>query len=289
MVAAYSAAAVRTVDCSRLRERQQCPQCDPEISMNWLERQRIRFTLSHHPLPHELWNGLMHQARVFHGLSAVQRAHLRELSTLFLHRKSFSGSLGLEVTMEMAVAVAAQACLLILELGLDYYDGWREIIVYPAAFKVSRDVADDAGVISHEEQILGGESWLRGPVVLAWDAAAAELAGDRPGRNVVVHEFAHKLDALNGSANGMPPLHATMVREHWTQAFSEAFDGLQQALQHHHSAAIDAYAATSPAEFFAVSSEYVFAAPGVLRRDFPEVYRQLALFYRQDPVSRLTA
>jgi len=257
--------------------------------MKWLERQRVRFTLSHHPIPHELWNRLMHDAGVFRGLSEVERTHLRELSTLFLHRKSFSGSQGFEVTTEIALAVAAQACLLILKLALDYYDGWVEIILYPAAFRVNREISDDARVVSHEDHALGGESWLQGPVVLSWDTAADDLAGLRSGHNVVVHEFAHKLDSLNGSANGMPPLHSTMIRQPWTQAFTEAFDELRRRLDHHHHPGIDAYAATSPAEFFAVSSEYFFTAPATLRQHFPSVYEQLVLFYRQDPEDRLAA
>ena len=255
--------------------------------MKWLENQRIRFTLSHHPIPHDTWNRLMHEAGIFQGLSAVKRAHLRELSTLFLHRKSFSGSQGLEVTTEIAVAVAAQACLLILELGLDYYDGWVEIIIYPGAFRVSRDVTDAAGVVSHEDHVLSGESWLQGPVILSWETAATDLAGRGRGQNVVVHEFAHKLDALNGRANGMPPLHPEMSRQLWTQTFTDAFDELHQQLAHHRPADINAYAATSPAEFFAVSSEYFFTAPKTLRQHFPAVYEQLALFYRQNPESRL--
>ncbi|MDR3416170.1 MAG: zinc-dependent peptidase [Nevskia sp.] len=257
--------------------------------VKWLERQRVLFTLSHHPIPHETWKALMHEARVFHGLGAVERARLRELSTLFLHRKTFTGSQGLDVSTGIAVAVAAQACLLILDLGLDYYDGWVEIIIYPGPFRVSKDVTDATGLVSHQEQVLGGESWLQGPVILSWDTAASDLAGLRPGQNVVVHEFAHKLDMLNGSANGMPPLHSSMIRQHWTQAFTDAFDQLHQRLAQHHHPGINVYAATSPAEFFAVSSEYFFTAPATLQHQFPAVYEQLVLFYRQDPARRSAA
>ncbi|OZG74749.1 hypothetical protein BTA51_03670 [Hahella sp. CCB-MM4] len=253
----------------------------------WLEHQRIRYTLSHHPIPHETWHGLMHKADVFRGLTAVERAHLRELSTLFLQRKSFSGVQGLTVSMDMAVAVAAQACLLILKLGLDYYDGWVEIVIYPEAFKVPREVAGNDGLVTHQEHILSGESWSRGPVILSWDTAVEDISGHCSGHNVVIHEFAHKLDMLNGSANGMPPLHSDMVRQQWTTAFSEAFEQLQQQLTHHQHPHINAYAATSPAEFFAVCSEYFFTSPRILHRQFPAVYDQLRMFYRQDPGERL--
>lgn len=257
--------------------------------MKWFEHQRIRYTLEHYPIPREVWKTLMREADIFSGLSAVERARLRELTTLFLHRKDIIGVQGLTVSPKMAVSVAAQACLLILRLGLDYYDGWVEVVIYPGAFRVARDTtvtADAIGLVSHQEQILSGESWSRGPVILSWDDVAADLTATHPGHNVVAHEFAHKLDMLNGSANGMPPLHVGMVREHWATAFSEAFAHLQQQVAHHHHPGINAYGATAPAEFFAVASEYFFTHPHKLRQQFPAVYAQLVLFYRQDPASR---
>jgi Mlc titration factor MtfA (ptsG expression regulator) len=256
--------------------------------MKWVDRLRIRHTLRHHPIPYESWHRLMGEADIFRGLTSVECAHLRTLSTLFLHRKAFSGAQGLEVTTDIALAVAAQACLLILKLGLDYYDGWVEIILYPGAFKVSRDV-NEGGLVSHDAGHLAGESWQRGPVVLSWATAAADLGGQHSGHNVVVHEFAHKLDSLDGSANGIPPVHSGMIREQWTQVFTDAFDALRNQLEHRHPHAIDAYAATSPAEFFAVCSETFFTAPATLQHQFPAVYEQLVLFYQQDPKTRLSA
>lgn len=254
--------------------------------MKWLEHQRIRYTLSHHPIPHEAWESLMREADIFSGLNAVERAHLRELTTLFLHRKSLSGVQGLTVSTEMALAVAAQACLLILKLGLNYYDGWVEVVIYPGAFRVARDSADATGLVWHQEQALSGESWSRGPVILSWDDVANDIDSPRTGHNVVVHEFAHKLDMLNGSANGLPPLHPDMARQQWTEAFSAAFDHLQQQLAHHHRPGINAYGATAPAEFFAVASEYFFTAPQTLQHQNMAVYDQLELFYRQAPATR---
>ena len=256
------------------------------MAMKWFEHQRIRYTLGHHPVPHEAWEKLMREGNIFTGLSAVERAHLRELTTLFFHRKDLSGVQGLTVSPEMAVAVAAQACLLILKLGLDSYDGWVEVVIYPGAFRVTRDSADEIGLISHQDQQLHGESWSRGPVILSWDEVAADIAASHPGHNVVVHEFAHKLDMLDGSANGIPPMHHGMVREKWTEAFSEAFAHLQQQLVQHHRPRLNPYGATAPAEFFAVVSEYFFSDPHTLRREAPAVYDQLALFYRQDPANR---
>ena len=253
--------------------------------MKWLEHQRIRYTLSHHPIPHETWHTLMREAAIFRGLSAVEKARLRELTTLFLQRKTFSGVQGLTVSTEMAVTIAAQACLLILKLGLDYYDGWIEIVLYPSAFRVARDSTDETGLVSHDDNALSGESWSRGPVILSWDDVASGLAMCHPGHNVVVHEFAHKLDMLNGSANGMPPLHSDMAQQQWTAVFSDAFGHLQQQTDHHR-AGINAYGATAPAEFFAVASEYFFTDPQMLQHQYVAVYNQLVLFYRQNPVGR---
>jgi len=255
--------------------------------MTWFEQQRIRYTLSHHPIPHAVWESVMREVDIFSALSAEERAHLRELTTLFLHRKILSGVQNLTVSTEMAVVVAAQACLLILKLGLDYFDGWVEVVIYPGAFRVARDSADAAGLISNQEQVLSGESWLRGPVILSWDEVAGDLDTSRVGHNVVVHEFAHKLDMLNGSANGMPPLHPGMARRQWTSVFSDAFDHLQQQLVEHHHPGINSYAATNPAEFFAVVSEYFFTDPQTLQFQYPAVYEQLVLFYRQDPRTQL--
>lgn len=250
--------------------------------MTWLEQQRIRYTLRHHPISFEVWEALMQEADVFRGLSAVQKAHLRELTTLFLHRKTFSGVQGQAVSMEMAMSVAAQASLLILSLGMDYYDGWVEVVIYPGSFRVVRESTDEIGLVSQQDQLLSGESWLQGPVILSWD----DVVASHPGHNVVLHEFAHKLDMLNGRANGMPPLHADMVRQQWTTAFSAAFEHLQQQLTHHQHPGINAYAATSPAEFFAVASEGFFTNPPVLQHQYPEVYEQLVLFYRQNLMKR---
>ncbi|VAW89471.1 Inner membrane protein [hydrothermal vent metagenome] len=250
--------------------------------MTWLEQQRIRYTLRHHPISFEAWEALMHEAELFSGLSAVQKAHLRELTTLFLHRKTFSGVQGQAVSMEMAMSVAAQASLLILSLGLDYYDGWIEIVIYPGSFRVVRESTDEIGLVSQQDQLLSGESWSQGPVILSWD----DVVASHPGHNVVLHEFAHKLDMLNGRANGMPPLHADMVRQRWTAAFSAAFEHLQRQLEHHQHPGINAYAATSPAEFFAVASEGFFTNPQVLQHQYPDVYEQLVLFYRQNPMKR---
>ncbi len=256
--------------------------------MKWFDHQRTIYTLKHHALPRQAWEQIIHTSPIFRDLSAVERAHLRELTTLFLHRKDIVGVQGLVVSTQMALAVATQACLLILKLGMDYFTGWVEIIIYPSAFRVMHDERDSTGLLLKQEQTLSGESWARGPVIFSWDDVALGLSGGYPGNNVTVHEFAHKLDSLNGNANGMPPLHAEMHQTTWAKAFTEAFEKLQQQIKHHRPA-INPYAATSPAEFFAVSTEYFFTAPQQLYQFSSPVYKQLTQFYRQEPISRWSA
>ncbi|MBV1929456.1 MAG: zinc-dependent peptidase [Gammaproteobacteria bacterium] len=256
--------------------------------MRWVDRLRTVYVLRRHPISHSIWEQVIDQGAVFDGLSAVERAHLRELTTLFLHRKRLVGAHDLVVTLEMAVTIAAQACLLILKLGLSDYDGWREVIIYPGAFRVVRNNVDQIGLVSAQRRTLSGESWLRGPVILSWNDVAHDFESAHSAHSVVIHEFAHKLDMRNGRANGMPPLHADMEISQWTEVFSDAFNHLQQRLAHHHRPAVDSYAGTDPAEFFAVVSEVFFTDPLTLMAEYSAVYQQLCQFYRQDPRVRIS-
>jgi len=223
---------------------------------------------------------------MLHGLRAPERNRLRELSSLFLQEKAINGAGGLVVTDEMRIQVAAQACLLILNLDLDYYEGWHEVIVYPDSFIVQHEETDEAGVVHHRRRVLDGEAWGRGPVIISWEDARPRSLGRATGSNVIIHELAHKLDMLNGEANGMPPLHGTMNRQQWTDDFSQAFNQLTNQLEVFEGETIDPYAADSPGEFFSVTSEYFFQAPRILFQEYPKVYEELRSFYRQDPLSR---
>lgn len=239
----------------------------------------MRRILRRDPIPHDIWHGVTRQIWVLRGLDAVQMAHLRELTTWFLHNKSINGAQGLEVTPSMRVAVAAQASLLILNLDIDCFDNWVEVILYPGAFRVRHEHMDEIGLVHSETGVLTGESWSRGPVILSWDDVELDSYHPEPGRNVVLHEFAHKLDALNGATNGMPPLRRGMSSKTWAEDWSSAYEALRLQVASGEPTAIDAYAATNPAEFFAVSSEYFFTAPETLQGCFPAVHRQLALYY----------
>jgi Mlc titration factor MtfA (ptsG expression regulator) len=209
---------------------------------------------------------------------------------LFVHGKRFYGIHELEIDDYMKVAVAAQACLLVLNLdaagGAEVYPGWTSIILYPGAFVARHDYRDAIGVVHERILALDGEASRNGPVVLSWEDARPGAGAQDAGRNVVLHEFAHKLDFLDGTSNGHPPLHAGMSTATWSSVFGAAFEHFGRLVAHGHHPPFNAYAATNPAEFFAVTTEVFFLAPERLRRAYPEVYEQLSVYYRQNPIRR---
>lgn len=223
---------------------------------------------------------------ILRGLGEDEGRRLRELATLFLREKIFEPARNLELTETMKVSIAVQACLPILNLDMDWYDGWRTIIVYPGEFVRRREQFDDIGVMHEWEEVISGESWQLGPVILSW--ADVEASGHGEGYNVVIHEMAHKLDLLNGAVNGFPPLHRGMQPQAWSAAFTVAFEELNARLDAGEEPLIDPYAGEEPGEFFAVLSEYFFEQPALVEAEFPAVYEQLCAFYRQDPAARLT-
>ncbi len=232
------------------------------------------------------WQKSFSQLPMLQHLTPSDEDRLRNMVILFLYKKSFTGVQGLQINNEMKLLIAQQACLPILNLGIEWYDGWVSIIIYPDSFVPRSDYTDDSGIVHRRKSILSGESWQRGPVILSWQGVAASSQLD--GNNVVIHEFVHKLDMLNGVANGFPPLHSNMHKETWSADFSLAFEDFQHRVDKGKSTVIDAYAATSPAEFFAVLSEVFFERPEQLMAVYPDLYQHLADFYRQDPGSYVT-
>jgi MtfA peptidase len=249
--------------------------------MGWLTDWRRKRVLGRHRIDDVLWRRATGNFAFISRLSADESEKLKQLVILFLSEKQFAGAHDIDVTDEMRVSIAAQACLPILELGLDWYSGWSGIVIYPGDFRVKRSEVEEAGVLHEWDDELAGEAMPGGPVVLSWDAAAND-----PRINVVIHEFAHKLDMLNGEPNGVPPLHPGMDRRAWAAAFDEALRGFCDALERGRDTWLDPYAAEHPSEFFAVISEAFFEDPRETKRRYPDVYEQLKLFYRQDPAGR---
>lgn len=233
------------------------------------------------------WAEVFDSLPLLRGLTSDDMQRLQDLVILFCHHKIFEGAHGQVVTQTMKLIIAVQACLPILRLGLDCYDGWVSVIIYPSGFAPKRVVRDEYGVEHNVQFSLAGEAWQRGPVVLAWDET--EHAGIIDGHNLVIHEFAHKLDMQNGEANGFPPLHPGMDAIAWTQAFSAAFEEFQHKCSRGKNIGIDCYGASSPAEFFAVLSEVFFEKPEIIHRYYADVCEQLKEYYRQDPLLRLSS
>ncbi|KAF0812753.1 Protein MtfA [Andreprevotia sp. IGB-42] len=240
--------------------------------------------LARHPISDTIWQQVI-ALPLFTGLSAAEKGQLREQAAWFLHKKSITAIDGLEVTPGMRVLLAAQAVLPVLNLGFDAYDDWHEIILYPGLFRTRDRYTDHFGLVHEREQILAGQARSNGPVLLSW-ADVAESAW-LEGWNVVIHEFAHKLDMRSGDPNGDPPLHKGMSAAAWKRAFSNAYHHLVMLADRGEYSPIDLYAAENPAECFAVFSEYFFETPHAIADHYPAVYEQLKQFYKQDPLARL--
>lgn len=219
------------------------------------------------------------------GLIPGDLDRLLDLADRFLRRKTLEPVGNLMLDNRDRYTIALQACLPILELGLNWYQGWSAVVIYPDEFVPTIEEIDEAGVVHQWHAPRSGESWSHGPVILSFSAVQA--SGHCDGYNVVIHEVSHKLDMLNGDANGYPPLHRGMSSAHWSRAFEQAFMDMTQRVQAGATAPIDPYATDSPGECFAVFSEYFFECPRLLQAEYPAVYQQLALFYRQDPAQRL--
>ena len=232
----------------------------------------------------ERWRWVREQHPILAGLTPDEDRRLQELVGRFLHRKRFEVH-GLEGDEDLyRLVVATQACVPVLGLGLEWYRGWRTVVLLPREFAAQMEETDAGGVVREWEEELAGEAWDEGPVVLSWNDVEESGWGD--GCNVVIHEAAHKLDLLDGDMNGRPALHRDMDPATWHRELGGAYEQLCRDEQHGREGAVDFYAAESPAEFFAVTSELFFERPAALHRQFPGVYRQLTAFYRQHPLHR---
>lgn len=222
---------------------------------------------------------------LFAKLPQADQQELQSHIQVFLAEKRFEGCGGLQLTDEIKVTIAAQACLLLLHRQTDYYPGLRSILVYPSTYKVKEAEWSDHGVVTERDSSRLGESWHTGAVVLAWDSARAGASGIDDGRNVVLHEFAHQLDQEDGLADGAPILEGRARYVPWARVLRTEFERLQLESKQGRETVLDEYGATNPAEFFAVATECFFEKPHQLHRKHPELYEELRQFYKQDPMT----
>ena len=242
-------------------------------------RERIRSR----PFPPEWLAILERNVPYFSLLPDEDREELKGHIQVFLEEKCFEGASGLEVTDEIRVTIAAYACVLLLHRKTNYYPTLKTVVVYPHQFFVRETQLNPDGTVSEEAEARSGESWYRGEVILSWDDVKRGASDARDGHNVVLHEFAHQLDGESGEHDGAPLLERRSMYTTWARVLGEEYRKLSRDIEHHRKTFLDQYASTDPAEFFAVVTEAFFEQPQKLRRRHPELYKQMSLFYRQDP------
>jgi Mlc titration factor MtfA (ptsG expression regulator) len=236
------------------------------------------------PFPAAWREWLRHRMPLYNRLPAHAQLRLKKRAQVLLAEVPFIGCGGLEVTEEMRVLIAAQAALLLAGRG-PAFRNLRQVLVYPGHFAVERSHTGADGVVHEARQVMSGESWQQGQVVLAWESVLEGAAIPDDGANVVIHEFAHQLDQETGPANGAPFLGRHGRPERWKRVLGDEFAQLQSRVARGEPGLIDAYAATNAAEFFAVVSEFFFEQPAALAEAHPALYAEFARCYRQDPLS----
>ncbi len=233
------------------------------------------------------WLGVLRERIPYYRLLTEQeQRELRRLIRVFLAEKTFEGCGGLEMTDEIRVTIAAQACILLLNRAHDYYPGLRSILVYPSSYTAPSEFVDDAGIVHEGDEHRLGEAWLRGAIILSWDDVRRDASDFADGRNVTLHEFAHQLDQQDGSFDGAPLLERGHYRS-WARVLMREYRALGEAADRGQATLLDQYGASDPAEFFAVVTEAFFECPEALQSRHPELYAELKKFYRQDPIVRL--
>ena len=218
-------------------------------------------------------------------MSEADKEELRRHILIFLNEKRFVGCGGLEITEEIKVTIAAQACVLLLHRKTDYYPGLRTILVYPAAYVAKETRRLEGGIVEEGYEVRLGESWRLGSVVLSWDDVRRDAADIYDGHNVVFHEFAHQLDSSMGRGDSSDVLQRPSTFIAWARALQGNYERLRREVDKNRPTLLRSYAAENPAEFFAVATEYFFERPKELKKIYPDLYQELKNFYHQDPAS----
>ncbi len=254
----------------------------------WLRDHRRKEILKE-PFPVQWRNILQEGVAHYSFLNRDEKTHLEELVQVFVAEKNFEGCNGLDITEEIKVIIAAEACLLILDLPHDLYRKLITILVYPSTVVVppsQRGVFTQSPLIEESETAISGQAFVHGPVILVWDAVKREARHPESGHNVVYHEFAHFLDMIDGTADGTPVLHSREQYQNWAKVFSEEFFALRSKAKKGQKTFLDPYGAKNEAEFFAVATEYFFDKPIEMQKSHKALYDTLAGFYLQDTAER---
>jgi len=246
-------------------------------------REARRRRLRDEPLPPEYVATLESRVHLYRRLPEELKQELQGHVNVLLAEKTFIGCNGLEIDDEIRVTIAGYACLLLLNRQPTYFPGFTSILVYPDTF-IAPDVSYDGDVEIEEVSERAGESWHRGPLILSW-SDVLDSTSDDDGFNVVLHEFAHKLDEEDSDTDGLPVLHDEEHYDDWAEILSREFDAFEHSVEHDEEHVLDEYALSSPAEFFAVATESFFEEPAAMKMQLPELYEQLRRYYRVDPAA----
>jgi len=226
---------------------------------------------------------------LYRRLPPDDKEELRRHILIFMTEKNFEGCAGLQITDEMRVTIAAQACILLLHRKTDYYPGLYSILVYPQSYLVQKTQHLVGGLLVEGPDIRLGESWHRGAVVLSWDDVRRSTSDIHDGHNIVLHEFAHQLDDSGGKGDSTPVVQRRSSYIAWARILQKDYERLRREVSRHCDTLLDEYGATNPAEFFAVATEFFFGRPKELQSLHPDLYAELKRFYQQDPASLQTS
>ncbi|WP_339735394.1 M90 family metallopeptidase [uncultured Gimesia sp.] len=248
----------------------------------WLRNRRRKKILAA-PMPGH-WESILNQnVSQLARLTPPQRSLLYQRVQIFVKEKYWEGCNGFEITEEVKLTIAGQACLITLGFASDCFDRLKTVLVYPETYAAKETLVNSIGVMTEGTSFRLGESWGQGPIILSWESIreGGEIPDD--GRNVVIHEFAHYYDAVDHQFDGTPPLNGPEEYERWNEVMTAEYQSLVSQLRHGHETFIDPYGATNPAEFFAVCSEHFFEQPHQMQEYSVDLYETLRMFYRQDP------
>lgn len=251
--------------------------------LDHLRRRKESRSLARRAIPDALWTLTLARLPFIQRMPMVDLVELRRLASLFLDSKEFTGAGGLVVTDEMAVCIAAQACLPVLRFGLKPYEGFVGIVVHADEVVARRSHVDEDGVVHEFDEVLSGEAMDGGPIMLSWHDVSEAGASADWGYNVVVHEFAHVLDMADGAADGVPALPSLEERQAWLKQLLPEYERHCDAVDAGIDTLLDPYGATAISEFFAVAAESFFVTPHEMRAEHPDLYWMLARYFRQDP------
>lgn len=252
---------------------------------HWWDRRREEAAVRRRPIPDDLWKRTLVRYPFLRDPHDRAAGRLRRMTSLFLDLKEFSAVPPARTTNDVVVAVAAQACLPVLQLGLNRYAGFVGVVLQPAEMLAARAVRDHAGVVHEFDERLVGEYTPGGPITLSWRDVRAAGRDSEVAYNVVIHEFVHLLDMADGMLDGVPVLDRGCSRAEWTDVLRQAYERFVQCARVGTPSAVDDYGATAPEEFFAVTTEAFFVKPIELREEMPALYALYARYYRQDPAA----